>query len=391
MRYIHFLKNERGSAILIALAILTILSTVAIMAVNQSNDEIDMSFNQLHEEQAFYIADAGLKMAIKELNNDNSWRAGFADKNFGEGVFSVTVSDSSTDSTLSDTILVTSTGWRDGTNTTVEASLVQTFKTPFSYAMFARDGITLDRNTCTNSFNSDSGGYAATMLDSLGNIGSNGTVVSSKDIVFGGDIQVATPGGISLGVNNTVNGDTTSTADSVELDIIPSSEYDWAKSVSPAPAGISGAGFSYNAATRDLVGGSGSQIILSGGTYYFNDITLGQGSQLMLVPGAEVTIYVNGNIVFNQLSTANDGGDPSDLIVYSRGSLLQFDQGNLFYGAFYGPDAHIQYDQTTQVYGSLVGGTIKLDKGACFHYDRNLGKVKKGASGTYDVVAWREL
>ena len=382
-------KNERGSAILIVLALLAILSTVAIMAVNQSNDEIDMSFNQLHEEQAFYIADAGVKKAVKQLNDDNTWRAGYVNEKFGDGVFSVVLSDSVSDPSLADTITAVSTGWRDETNTTVEATLVPEYKHPFKYAMFGKDGINLDRNTCTNSFNSDSGGYAATMLDSLGNIGSNGTVTSSQQVSFGGDIQSATPGGISLGAANTVNGDTTSTADSVDLDIIPSSEYDWAKSVSPAPAGISGAGFTYNNGSKDLSCGAGGQIILSSGTYYFNNITLEQGSQLLVAAG--VTIYVNGDVTFKQYSTANAGGNPADLLFYSRGSLLQFDQGNIFCGAFYGPDAHIQYDQTTQVYGSLVGGSIQLDKGACFHYDRNLSKIKKGTTGRYFVVAWREI
>jgi hypothetical protein len=350
-----------------------------------------MSFNQLHEEQAFYIADAGLKMAVKELNDDDTWRAGYQDEKFSDGIFTVKLADSVVDSTLFDTILATSTGWRDGTNATVEATLVPEYRHPFQYAMFGKDGIILDQATCTNSFNSDSGGYAATMLDSLGNIGSNGKVTSAKDVNFGGDIQSATPGGISLGVNNTVNGDTTSSADSVNLDLISSAEYDWAKSISPAPAGISGAGFNYNNGTRDLTAGAGGQIIISEGTYYFNDIVLGAGSEIIIPPGDEVTIYVNGDIILRQYSMINDGGNPSDLLFYSRGSNLQFDQGNTFYGAFYGPNATIQYDQTTNVYGSLVGGTIQLDKGACFHYDRNLGNVKKGTTGRFFVVAWREI
>ncbi|MDM7974328.1 MAG: hypothetical protein QUT27_14915, partial [candidate division Zixibacteria bacterium] len=70
---------------------------------------------------------------------------------------------------------------------------------------------------------------------------------------------------------------------------------------------------------------------------------------------------------------------------------FQLDQGNIFCGTFFGPNAHIQYDQTTQVYGALVGNSIKLDKGACFHYDRNLAKIRHGTTGEMIQVAWKEL
>jgi hypothetical protein len=258
------------------------------------------------------------------------------------------------------------------------------------YGMFGESGIALDKNTCTDSYNSDSGSYVETVVDSMGDIGSNGTITSSKDVTFGGGITSATPGGITLGAFNTVNGDTTSAADSVHLDVVPDAEYDWAKAVSIASSGLSGAGYTYNAGQKTLVTGSYGNVTLASGVYYFSSIELGQGSQIELEPGANVTIYVTGDVILRQGSSVNVGGNPSDFIMYSTGDNLQFDQDNTFYGAFYGPNAHIQYDQTTQVYGSLVGNTLKLDQGACFHFDRNLMNVKKGKTGEMIAVAWGE-
>jgi len=385
------IADNRGSALLISLAIMAFLSLIAIMAVNRSHTDFELSYNQLHEEQAFYVAEAGAQEALAELNSDNDWRSGWARVTFGGGFYSVTLTDSSADSTLFDTVIVKSTGWVDSALASVELETVPLYNHPFAFGMFGEAGIVLDKNTCTDSYRSDSGSYAATVLDSFGDIGSNGTVTSARDVNFGGGIAVATDGGISLGVHNTVNGDTTSAADSVDLGFIPDSEYDWAKANSDASTGISGSGYTYSNGSRNLTAGSYANIVLQSGVYYFNDITLGQGSTLSLAPGAAVTVYVNGDITLNQQSTLNDGGSPMDFIIYSRGSSLQFDQDNLFYGAFFGPNATIQYDQTTQVYGSLVGYSIKLDQGACFHWDRSLADITKGKTGEIVAVTWGEM
>jgi hypothetical protein len=385
------LKNNNGSALLIALALMLLVSAVGIITVDSANTDIELSYNQLHEEQAFYVAEAGAKQALWQLNDSCAWRNGYSDRSFGDGSYTVAMTDSLDDVALFDTVIVRSTGEVKGSRTTIELTTVPVYIYPFKYAMFADAGIVLDRETCTNSYDSDSGTYAATVLDSLGDIGSNGTVTSSQLVNFGGGISVATPGGISLGSGNTFTGDTTSTADSVQLDPISADEMSWARSNSIAQSGMSGTGYTYNNGTKTLTTGASGSITLTSGVYYFSSITMGKSSSINLAPGANVRIYVAGNILFNQLSTINAGGTPSNLLVYSTGTSLAFNQGNLFNGAFYGPDAHIQYDQTTQVYGALVGNTIKLDRYACFHYDRSLARVTHGTTGEMIAVAWGEI
>jgi len=384
--------NEHGSAMLVVLALLAMLTIVGVMAVNNTNTEVDLAFNKTHSEKAFYIAEAGAKRAFVEINNDDTWRGGYNGVSFAGGAYRVNLIDSVSQPALDDTVLIRSTGSFDEAVDIVELTTVPEYLHPFMYGLFGDAWINFDRNTCTDSWSSDSGTYAATQLDSLGGVGSNGTVSSSKDVNFGGDISVATPGGISLGGFNTVNGDTTSTADSVDLDIIPPSEFTWAALNSLALTGLSGTNWNYNPGTKALTTGSfGNVTFNSSGVYFFSSIELQQGSTLTLAPGVSVTIYVTGDIILRQSSTMNGGGAPMDLLIYSNGSTLQFDQNNIFYGAFYGPNAHIQYDQTTQAYGSLVGNTIQLDKDACFHYDRSLSKIQKGTTGDMLLVAWREL
>lgn len=382
--------QERGSAMLITLVVMLLVSTVALMAVKKSTTDMNMSYNQVHEEQAFYVAEAGAKQAVAALDADTYWKAGYSDERFGEGYYSVNVLDSNDVSGLGDTMLVVSRGEANRAVAEVEVSLLPDFVYPFSYAMFADKGIHFDRETCTDSWDSDSGSYELTQLDSLGNVGSNGTITSSKDVTFGGDISTATPGGIGLGSGNAIHGDSTSSADSVDLDIIPDEEYAWAAANSVAPDGLSGSNFTYDKDTKALVSGQNSNVELAGGVYFFSSIFLGQNSNLTVADGEVAVIYITGDITFNQGSTLNDYHSPSDLMIYSQGSLT-FNQDNKFYGTFYGPNAHIQYDQTSEVYGSIVGSTIKLDQGACFHYDTALGKIKRKKLSGVTQVAWREL
>lgn len=383
--------NERGSALLISLCLLAMLTLIGLLALQNTNTEIDLAYNEAHSDKAFYIAEAGAKRAFVDINNDNDWRTGYHTVDFSGGDYSVRLTDSTADSALYDTVLIRSEGDFHQAVGVIELITVPTYLHPFTFAMFGKAGIAFDQNTCTDSYNSDSGSYATTALDSLGHVGTNGTVTSSKDVNFGGGISTATPGGITLGAHNTVNGDTSSTRDSVDVPDIPASEFTWAESVNAAQHGMSGSGYSYNNGSHTLVSGAYANIVLTSGVYYFSSIELGQGTTVSLAPGASVTIYVTGDITLHQGSTMNDGGSPSDLLIFSNGSSLQFDQNNKFYGAFYGPNAHVQYDQTTEVYGSLVANTLKLDQYACFHYDRNLAKIKKFKTGDMQMIAWREL
>jgi hypothetical protein len=382
--------QERGSAMLITLVVMLLVSTAALMAVKKSTTDMTMSYNQVHEEQAFYVAEAGAKQAVAQLDANTYWKTGYSNVRFGEGHYSVNVLDSNDVSGLVDTMLVVSRGEANRAVAEVEISLLPDFHYPFAYAMFADKGIHFDRATCTDSWDSDSGSYAATQLDSLGSVGSNGTISSSKDVIFGGDISSATPGGLGLGAGNIIHGDSTSSADSVDLNIVPDEEYAWAAANTDAPDGLSGSNFSYDRDTKALVSGHNSNVVLAGGVYFFSSIFLGQNSNLTVADGEVAVIYMTGDITFNQGSTLNDYHSPSDLMIYSQGSL-NFNQDNKFYGTFYGPNGHIQYDQTTEVYGSIVGSTIRLDQGACFHYDRALGKIKRKRLTGVTQVAWREL
>ncbi len=385
------LRSERGSALLITLAILALLALVSMVAVDRSSTDVVLSHNVSNMDAAFYVAQAGAKRAFIEINGDNDWRSGYSSESFGGGEYTVLLFDSVSTAALYDTVIIHSEGAVRESEAWIELWTAPEYYYPFTWGMFAGSGLNFDQATCTDSYSSDSGTYLETLLSDGATIGTNGTIITSKQVTIGGDAYTAIGGSITLGPASVVTGDTSTTMDSVFLDIVPPEEYDWAEANSDALVGMSGFDYTYDSGTKSLTTEAGGTVVLQSGIYYFSTINLAKDSDIILAPNANVVIYVTGDIVFGQGSAVNDGGIPSALQVYSEEGSLQFDQNNAFYGAFYGPNAIIQYDQTTDVYGSLVADYIQLDGGACFHYDRDLARVQHNTTGRMLEIAWREL
>ena len=83
--------NQKGSAILIVIALIGMLTGVGIMSVDRATTDIDLAFNQLQGDRAFYIAEAGLQRAIAELRKDDSWRVGYYRQVLDDGYYTTSV------------------------------------------------------------------------------------------------------------------------------------------------------------------------------------------------------------------------------------------------------------------------------------------------------------
>ncbi len=149
--------NERGGALLITLCLLVMLTMAAIMAVNTAQTDIELSFNQLQSDQAFYVAEAGLRRAFVQLNDDNDWNTGYANEAFEGGLYWVAIVDSFVNLALVDTVVIKATSRKDDGFANLEAVVVPEYENPFQWAVYSEQDITLGNNTCTDSWDSDSG------------------------------------------------------------------------------------------------------------------------------------------------------------------------------------------------------------------------------------------
>ncbi|MEE8404613.1 MAG: pilus assembly PilX N-terminal domain-containing protein [candidate division Zixibacteria bacterium] len=404
IKYFNKVKaSEKGTAILIVMALIAMLTSVAIMSVNRSTTDIDLSYNQLQEDKAFYIAEAGLHRAMTELNANSSWRNGYYKQVLNGGYYNISFVDSLTDSTLIDTLIISAQGYFDKSISNLEAWVVPEYYRPFQYAAYGDDSVLLDNNVCTDSYNSDSGTYAATQINQGGDLGSNGQIELTNSATVNGNIQTSDTGNINIEWPSVLNGDSTSTAPVINFSQVSDDDFAWAETVNNAPAGFSG-GYTYDPSSGKLSLSARDTLVLASGVYYFSDIELRNSANIQLAPGAEVTIYMTGDLTLAQSSSMNAwreidpitnnkitfNGNPKDFVVYSKGD--NFTLGNLtrFSGAFLSVTADIVLEQNVDAYGSFVGKSVTVANSSCVHFDRDLLKYTTKKVKAMHLIAWKQ-
>jgi len=381
------LNNSKGSAILVALALILLVSGISIVTLDSSTTDMDLSYYELHEQQAFYLADAGAKRAFATTNQDSSWRSGWKDVSFGEGHYSVALRDSTADPALDDTVIVLSTALVDGTRSTVELTLIPDIFNPFAYAMFAENFLDIKTFFVTDSYNSDSGNYASTQVFDGGDLGSNGTISVNNLAQIGGDVSTSLLGGADVDLGATIAGTISDTAPEQDLPPIPDEEFTWAESVNAAETGMTG-DYSYDVSTNAFR--ADGEVELTSGVYYFSDVILDNSASLKLASGANVTIYVAGNTEVKNSAAINAGGDPADCTIYSKGDIFLKNSGDIA-ATFYAPEGTVDLGNSGEFYGSIVAYDVICRNSANFHYDRKLAEIERKGFNNYNLVAWAEI
>jgi hypothetical protein len=247
----------------------------------------------------------------------------------------------------------------------------------------------MQNNACTDSYNSDSGTYAATMDQENGDIGSNNKVDLQNLPVIGGDVSSATPGSISIVNSPTIIGDTTTQAARQEMNLATDEDYDWAQANNSAPAGFIGTGYSLSGGNLEIK--NNKTVTLKSGTYYFNNVNVKNLSNLQVQAGANVKIYINGDFILENLAVVNGTGQPSQLQIFSRGTKFEIQNNTEFRGTIYASNCDFMHQNNALIYGAVIAKTVELKNNACIHYDRSLSKIRGGTPGDYEQVAWRML
>jgi hypothetical protein len=378
------LHGQRGMAMLVAMAIMLMISILGVSAVQMSSTDIDISKNVQQDTRSFYLAEAGVEHAYGILRDTSTWRTGIANYSFSGGSYVVAVTDKVAQPSLGDTLVFVSAGQRSGAKSIVEVKFSPT--RPFRWSAFADDHMDLNGDTYTDSYDSDSGSYAATKKLEGGDVGSNGAVDISGSAIINGDAGSATSGALSIGGTAYVGGDTSTTAPMQVFDPVSVADVTYAKNNSSAPGGLSGT-FTYNIGNRSLRVNPGSTLTLAGGIYYFSSMDL--GGTINIAPGATVKIYTDGDISVQALAQVNVTGAPIQLQIYSRGANITINGGAEVRSVVYAPGTEIRLTGGGDLYGSYVGNVATDNGGSNFHYDRSLDDFELNKH--YSKVSWREL
>jgi Tfp pilus assembly protein PilX len=92
-------RRKNGSVMLIAIFAIALLSALVMGMLQMNTEEIQLMQNQIFAAQALTTAEAGLNDAFNELRTDPNWSAGFTDKAFNGGSYTVDVNDPTITST----------------------------------------------------------------------------------------------------------------------------------------------------------------------------------------------------------------------------------------------------------------------------------------------------
>ncbi len=176
------LQDMRGSAFLITICLIAMLGLIAISSVDYSTTDLEVSFNQQHEEQAFYAAESGLERALSALKANSDWRAGFNQQEIGNQFYEVAVHDSTTKPGLLDTLQIRSIGMEGEFKSVIEVLLVPAGIHPlFENAIYAGNSEEYDPTADTQS-------YSYSM--DFGGTGANSDIING-DVWFNGNTSIS--------------------------------------------------------------------------------------------------------------------------------------------------------------------------------------------------------
>ncbi len=90
---------ESGSVLLMVVLLVALLAALVMGHLQVNTEEIQLMQNHVGGAEALAIAEAGLNDALAQLRRDPGWRAGYADKPFDCGSYTVVVEGSTVTST----------------------------------------------------------------------------------------------------------------------------------------------------------------------------------------------------------------------------------------------------------------------------------------------------
>jgi Putative Ice-binding-like adhesive domain len=391
---------ERGSMLVIVLAAVVVVAAFAFALMQNAGHDHRRTSALERGVRAVYLAEAGANHAIADLAVLGAGSVGSQTSPvaFGGGGYWFDIVDNGDGS-----FTVTSFGQTGEQIRAMEVILAPEEVPLFTKALFGDLDLGATGNVFTDSYDSDLGSYAsqATNVDAVtgrtyakseGALGSNANITLNGGVIILGD---ATPGpGGSVFVNGGASYVAGSTAPSLTTTPMPAIEFN--------PSGASTGDFSSSADVTftageyhytDFTAKSQAVFTFEGDVilYVDADLSVTAQAQLVVSPGATVTIYHQGdNISLTGGGVVNQTQLPVNFKVFSTAEDVKFGGNSSFYGAVYAPNGTIDPGGTTDIHGSFVGREIMINGTADFHYDESLGKAPDSMT-TLRPVSWRRV
>ncbi|MHC5074767.1 MAG: DUF7305 domain-containing protein, partial [Planctomycetota bacterium] len=274
----------------------------------------------------------------------------------------------------------------------------------FDYAIAVKKNLVLYPNTEVNGYNSTTGETDLPVQIGTNSVGDDSAIVMN-DTHVNGDVFVG-PGGDPTEVIKSRGEITGSTFELGQEIYFPpvSPPTDLVKKGAIAKDSGIYSNINLNLLTltkkeiHDGVIAPPANIIIDGGDVVMHvtgDIDLGNSTEIIILPGSSLTMYVDGNWVTRTFAGVNNlNGIPENFTVYGTGDLgqhLELKAKNEFFGRVYAPDAWIDIKAGGDIYGSFTAHDFDMKSKSVLKYDTELSKKDIDDIGIYFTVSsWRE-
>ena len=373
-------SDRTGFALPTVIFAITIMSVIAVAALNTSSDERRASRATRESTLAMYAGEAGLRQtygawpsaAVNALKPGDSLDLGWqtlpnkaayravihrVDKG-GLQEYNVVVQGRRTDPTAG---IITIVGAAGG---------VPIFK----YAVRAEGILYLTNGGVFDAFDSEIGPYSALTADTIANIWANGDMTVTKTTVKGS----ATAGGtVTLGQNGVVTGGTASAATPLTpMDIVPCP----AGGFTPTVNVPGGPGVSYSSSTGVVTVSGGATLTLTDTSYFFSSIVLTGNSKLVFPGNQHANVYLRDYLNAAAGTISNTSANATSLSFASCGTSATpaywalSSGGTASYYSVYAPNHTVYETGAGDFYGAVVASIYYATGGGKFHYDAALAR-----------------
>lgn len=437
------LRAENGSALIVAVLVLMVVSLLAIATVSIAVQTSRSGNRDANDKSALEAAEAGLQIAsyrLNMLNPDNTHCVGDAvalpDSTGTCASSTYTLGNGSTYSYYT-TPVSGSGAVCVGATLVSSASINQRCITAVgtTHGVAERAQIRVAAYPATPLFQF-SGVTGLNGITASGNGTINGAVASNKNIQVTGNGSVGAvflgPSGSLTHSGNARYGQLT-TVPTIVLDSVnPGTSNQTSLSACPArrAAGYPSCnddyrisnylttpvtspydqskGVSYNASTRTLSMSGNSSLTLGGSIYNFCQMNLSGNSAISLAPGAKVEIIIDSPDDPGSGCTAGTGSltmsgngswtnlsqDPTALQIYAYGlnnlsSVVDLSGNAAFWGVVYAPHSTVNVSGNGAINGAIAGNQVSFS-GNGFTWSPSAGTLMATSNGVYYRTAWAQ-
>lgn len=388
-------SKRRGSAIPLVMVVIMILLAMGVGLLDLGMKGSIYSIRTASDIAARCAADAGMTMALFEMNEKlgvEPWNDGSLPEAINQSlpycdaVYSYTVTGNSSDGYTIESV---------GTSGNAERKVICVLEPqgPFEFAVFADEGAELKNSSLVDWFNF--GPDDENLKVGTNSIAAN-TFVLKNSAAVNGDVVVGVGGDPGTVINNsgTITGDTRAMTEKNTLPSVVVPE--WLDSL-PSSGTIKNDTTVTNSAKYSDINLKNNKTLLIDGDvtlYVTGEVILGNSAELQIDNDASLILYLGGDYEGKNSSTINNTTqDAQKLKIYCLDTCesMVFKNSTDLYGAIYAPNADIVLDNSANLYGAFVGKSIDLRNSAALNYDASLRDVSVNDEAVHFIVTkWQE-